>query len=53
MLVKDTNDMPFLQSNRAMDKAQEIANKILKSTPHLANRIVFLVKNSHPFRSSK
>jgi len=38
MLVKDSNDIPMIQSNKAMDKAQEIANKILRTTPHLIRR---------------
>jgi len=39
MLTKDNNDAPFLQSNRAMEKAQEVANKILRTTPHLAKEL--------------
>jgi len=41
MLAKDNNDIPMLQSNRAMEKAQEIAQKILKTTPHLIKRTIF------------
>jgi len=39
MLVKDNNDIPTIQSNKAMDKAQEIANKILRTTPHLIRQL--------------
>jgi len=50
MLVKDSNDIPVIQSNKAMDKAQEIANKILRTTPHLIRRNVILVviQLNHP-----
>lgn len=39
MLAKDANDVPMLQSNRATDKANEIANRLLKTTPHLARQL--------------
>lgn len=49
MLVKDSNEVPMLSSNKAMDKAQEIANKILRTTPHLARRILhLLIKPNNP-----
>lgn len=45
MLAKDLNEVPILQSNKAMEKAQEIANKILRTTPHLARRKLILFNN--------